>query len=351
MTSFDPSNHPHRRLNPLTDEWVLVSPQRANRPWQGQLEPPLADTVPGYDADCYLCPGNKRVNGAVNDDYRGTYVFDNDFSALQTGTPFNESSDPLFQFHSVNGVSRVICFSESHNLGLSRLPQQALEAVVDVWCAQYEELSDQYCWVQIFENKGAANGCSNPHPHGQLWAGDRLPTQVALEGAKQRDYLRGHGSSMLADYATREIAAASRTVCINDDWLVVVPYWATWPFETLLLPRRQVARMPELVESERRSLAAILRALNIRYDNLFETPFPYSMGWHGAPSNEGAMAHWQLHAHFYPPLLRSASVKKFMVGYEMLAEPQRDITPEQAAQKLREQPTVHYLDASRGSNK
>jgi UDPglucose--hexose-1-phosphate uridylyltransferase len=304
---------------------------------------------PAYDPTCYLCPGNERAGGHVNPHYESTFVFNNDFSALLPNTPaVSEPADPLFSVQGVPGTCRVVCFSPRHDLTLPQMNLPAVQQVVDLWAAQVAELSEIYRWVQVFENKGAIMGCSNPHPHGQIWAGDFLPNEPAKEDAWQRAYFQIHGRPLLLDYAAREQALGERTVEENESWLAVVPYWAVWPFELLLLPRRHVPHLPELEQTERASLAAILRQLLIRYDNLFETSFPYSMGWHGKPGNEDGN-HWQLHAHFYPPLLRSATVKKFMVGYEMLAEAQRDLTAEQAAARLREQPAVHYKGKGQGA--
>jgi UDPglucose--hexose-1-phosphate uridylyltransferase len=335
------THHPHRRRNPLTGQWVLVSPHRNRRPWQGQQEPPDTRALPSHDPDCYLCPGNPRVGGEHNPAYTGTYVFANDFAALLPDTPDGEHKDGLFVAESVRGECRVICFSPDHGKTLPELPQAALVDVVNTWCAQSDDLGQRWRWVQVFENKGALMGCSNPHPHGQVWASDFLPNEAAREDEQQRAHFAQHGRALLLEVAERE-AGGERVVEANDHWLALVPYWATWPFETLLLPRFAVQRLPQLQAPQRDSLAAILKALTTRYDNLFQCSFPYSMGWHGAPFDADPALHWQLHAHFYPPLLRSASVRKFMVGYEMLAEAQRDLTPEQAAAALRATSTVHY---------
>jgi UDPglucose--hexose-1-phosphate uridylyltransferase len=331
---------PHRRLNALTGEWVFVSPHRNRRPWQGRVEPTAATNRPQYDPQCYLCPGNVRANGERNPSYRSTYVFTNDYPTFLPDTVEQDASQhPLLQAHVEAGTCRVVCFSPRHDLTLAQMPVPEIRTVVDTWAEQVTELGQRWRWVQVFENKGELMGCSNPHPHGQIWASDFVPTQVIKELAQQQLWLAKNGRPLLVDYAALESAASERVVVQNADWIAVVPWWAVWPFETLLLPRRHVRSLPDLTTAERESLADILSRLLSGYDRLFEISFPYSSGWHGVPTgrpdSQAATDAYQLHAHFYPPLLRSATVRKFMVGYEMLAESQRDITPEQAAEQLR----------------
>ena len=337
------SRQPHRRYNPLLDEWILVSPQRAQRPWQGGREKAAPVSRPSYDPDCYLCPRNIRANGDRNPDYSSTFVFVNDFAAvLPDVPPFSDGGHQLFQAKSVAGEARVICFSPRHDLTMADMTPREIRQVVDLWAAQTSELSQRFQWVQIFENRGAMMGASNPHPHGQIWATDAPGSIAAREDAQQRAYYARHGRPMLLDYAREEARRRERCIVENESWLVLVPFWAVWPFETLLLPKAPVRRLPELDERQRQDLASILKLLLVKYDNLFEVSFPYSMGWHGAPGAVADNPHWQLHAHFFPPLLRSASVKKFMVGYEMLAEAQRDISAEGAAERLRATADIHY---------
>jgi UDPglucose--hexose-1-phosphate uridylyltransferase len=327
---------PHRRRNALSGDWVLVSPHRGNRPWQGQTESINASSRKPHDPECYLCPGNRRVEGAVNLRYEDTFVFTNDFPALLPELSADpEKPDSLFRSQAVDGTCRVICFSPRHDLTLGEMHVENIRRVIDVWAREVEELDREYSWVQIFENRGDAMGCSNPHPHCQVWASNSVPVEPLKEDVEQKLYLAEYSRLLLIDYVERELEDGARVVVSNEDWVVVVPFWATWPFETLLLPRRPVQRLNDLVDRERDTLAAILQRFLARYDNLFDVSFPYSMGWHGAPTNICDTSHWQLHAHYYPPLLRSATVKKFMVGYEMLAEPQRDLTPEAAAETLR----------------
>ncbi len=345
MSNFNIEDHPHRRLNPLTGDWILVSPHRAKRPWQGQVEKAVSDDRPSYDPTCYLCPGNERAGGKYNPQYKGTFVFTNDFSALLTDSPFGFVDEGnLFQAKSETGICKVICFSENHSLTIPEMEVEDIRKVVDVWCDEFAGLASNPMinYVQIFENKGAIMGCSNPHPHGQIWSSSSVPTEPEKESKTQKEYFEKHGTSLLGDYLKAELVKKDRILVENEHFVALVPYWAVWPFETMIISKRAVQNITLLTEAERTALADIYQKLTIKYDNLFEVSFAYSAGLHQAPTDGADYPEWHLHMHFYPPLLRSASVKKFMVGYEMLATPQRDITAEQAAQRLRDLSDIHY---------
>jgi UDPglucose--hexose-1-phosphate uridylyltransferase len=344
-----PTELPHRRLNPLTGEWVLVSPQRTSRPWQGRIEAPPAVRRAPYDKECYLCPGNARAGGRHNPHYNSTFVFDNDFPALQPAHPPGMTapdSSPLFRREDEPGYCRVVCFSPRHDLTLPELSLEQVQSVVAAWREQTRELAalDDVGHVQVFENKGELMGCSNPHPHSQVWATRHVPNEPSKEAVAQQGHFERTGRCLLCDVALEETRLGERVVAENASFVAVVPFWAVWPFETLLLARMHAASLTDLDPSQERQLAEILRTVTTLYDNLFEVSFPYSMGFHQAPCGDPPGGIHHLHAHFYPPLLRSATVRKFMVGYEMLAMPQRDLTPETAAEALRRLPKTHFLN-------
>jgi UDPglucose--hexose-1-phosphate uridylyltransferase len=372
---LDLTSTTHRRHNPLTGDWVLVSPHRTNRPWQGQTETSSVAPAPAHDPNCYLCPGNTRVNGVTNPNYTSIFVFDNDFpallpycppaklhvngrpAALGVGGPpaaLDVSGPPsaldvggppaalevggLLTALSESGTCRVICYSPLHNFSLGELPLWTIRQVIDAWSLEYQVQGapPRINAVTIFENRGAMMGASNPHPHGQIWSNETLPDAMLKESTQQSRYLNQRGSCLLCDYAALETTRAERVVCANEHFVAVVPFWAAWPFETLVLPRTHVASLDVLDSAARDGFAQLLKDLTGRYDRLFNVPFPYTMGLHQQPTDHRNHPEWHLHAHFYPPLLRSATIRKFMVGYEMLAGPQRDITPELAAAHLRD---------------
>lgn len=341
---------PHRRYNPLRRQWLLVSPHRTQRPWQGEVARIQTAPAAHYDPQCYLCPGNTRAGGHVNPPYQGVFIFDNDYAALLPEISSGDliaaenGPDALLRAEPEQGICRVICFHPDHDLTLARMELADIAKVVDAWTQQSAELGSkkEIEYVQIFENRGAMMGASNPHPHCQIWATGHIPDEPQTERLAQRDYLEAHGKCLLCDYLQREIELQERIVCENEEFVALVPFWAVWPFETMVLSRRHAASLPELSNSQHAAFADILKRLTTRYDNLFQTSFPYTMGLHPSPTDGQPHPEWHFHAHFYPPLLRSATVRKFMVGFELLGMPQRDITPESAAERLRMLDEVHY---------
>lgn len=344
---FDLKEHPHRRFNPLTREWLIVSPHRTKRPWQGQIENANRSVAPNYDADCYLCPSNNRVGDEVNPDYKDVFVFENDFAALQSDIPQGSSNEnDLLIAQSERGICRVLCFSPNHGLTLSQMKTADIKQVVDEWTKQYVDLGNVEFinYVQIFENRGEMMGSSNPHPHGQIWASENVPNESQKELVSQSTYFEKNKSCLLCDYLKLEQNKRERIVCENDYFAVIVPFWAVYPFETLIIGKNHRGAIDEFDEDEKTAFADILKKITTRYDNLFLTSFPYSMGFHQKPTDGKNYRFTHFHAHFYPPLLRSATIKKFLVGFELLGSPQRDITPESAAERLRNLSEIHYLE-------
>ena len=340
------SQFPHRRWNPLRQSWVLVSPHRTERPWQGEVGQQAAPSEVANDPQCYLCPGNQRAGGAANPAYEGIFSFVNDYAALLPDSPsaIKPSASPLLVAEPARGLCKVLCFHPNHSLTLARMTCAEIRRVVEAWTLEYKELADLDWieYVQIFENRGAMMGASNPHPHGQIWATGFVPDEPAAETQAQREHMARTGHCLLCDYLAAEQATQERVIFENKHFAALVPWWATWPFEVLIVSRRHLGALPELTMDEREGLADALKRLTIRFDNLFQTSFPYTMGFHQSPTDKQAHPEWHFHAHFYPPLLRSATVRKFMVGFEMLGMPQRDITPETAAQRLRACPEEHF---------
>lgn len=342
---LDFSEHPHRRFNPLSGEWIQVSPHRAKRPWQGQEEESGQQEKPKYDPDCYLCPGNTRAGGVQNPDYESTFVFTNDFSALKMDALSQEfNKDNLLVARGEKGICKVLCFSPRHDLTLPQMEQHQIRTVVDMWVQQYQQLGsmDEINYVQIFENKGQIMGCSNPHPHGQIWAQQTIPDEPGKELNTQSTYYGQHGTTLLGDYLDLELELNERIVAKNSSFVVLVPFWAFWPFETMVISRKPFGKFTDMDEQQKDDLADIIRKITIKYDNIFNISFPYSGGFHPAPTDGKEHPEWHFHMHFYPPLLRSATVKKFRVGYEMLGTSQRDITPEKSAHLLYDLSTTHY---------